>query len=125
MKKDFDAIIRQYGYDIFLQRRTQNSDEIPTYSEVLERHTVRSGMASSRSLMNSQDEMIEGLLGTSARIYYFLSDSNPYEGDRIYEVDFRSEKLQSVWLISHVFPQRGLDGHVVYWIVGVTRSKPN
>ena len=125
MKKDFNSIIRQYGHDVLLQRRTQTVDSIPTYSDVLEKHTVRADSPNSRTLIKSQSENMEGLVNTSERIYYFKSEVNPYEGDRIYEVDYRNNKYQSVWVIDQAFPMRGIDGHIVYWAAGATRIKPN
>lgn len=125
MKNDFDSIIRQYGYDILLQRRTQNIKGIPSYSEALEKHTVRSDSPNSRTMTKTQSEQMEGLVNTSERIYYFRSEVNPYEGDRIYELDYRNSSYQSVWVIDQAFPMRGLDGHIIYWATGATRIKPN
>lgn len=68
---------------------------------------------------------MEGLTNTSQRTYYFLPDVNPYEGDRIYESEERTEDKQSIWSIDQVVGMRGVRGEIIYWIAGVTRIKPN
>ncbi len=125
MHADFEAILRRYGHDIMLQRRvSQNVDGEPTYSNTLEIHTVRH-MANTRSLPNAQQEMIEGILNTSERIYFLKANAFPYEGDRIYEQDPRADDKQSVWVIDQALPMRGENGEIVFYTCGVTRIRPN
>lgn len=125
MRSEFESILRQYGHDIFLQRRTQNTSGLPTYSDTLERHTVRFSVTATRTIPKTQAEQMEGITNTSERIYYFKNDANPYEGDRIYESDLRNEENKTVWVIDQAIPMRGLGGNIVYWYAGATRIKPN
>ncbi len=124
MHADFIRILAQYGHDIMLQRKIPTADGSPAYSSKLEIHTVRH-MANTRSLPNAQQEMVEGILNTSERIYFFKHDSFPYEGDRIYEEDPRNLNRQSVFVIDQALPMRGPNGEIVFYTVGATRVRPN
>lgn len=125
MKAQFESILKKYGHDIFLQRRSQTTGSEVTYSDTLEIHTVRYSISSSRSIMNKGQEMIEGLLSTSERVYFFKIEANPYDGDRIYEQDPRSATHQSVWSIDTVVPLHGINGDPVYYMAAATRIQPN
>lgn len=124
MKKDFEKIISSYGHDIFLQRRTQNPKEIPTYSDTLEIHTVRINSIL-RGAVKAEQELPEGIVNTSERIYFFKADALPFEGDRIYEYDERAFDKSTVWVIDSAIPMRGTGGEIVFWTVGATRLRPN
>jgi hypothetical protein len=123
MRLEFEKILKNYGHDVFLQRRTQTTGETLSYSNNLEIHTTRYTLTNNRALTGSQQEMKEGIVNTSERVYYFKSDVNPYEGDRIYEQDQRV--TQSVWVIDQAYPFRGENGQLIYWSVGATRIEPN
>lgn len=126
MRSEFDAILRQYGHDIILQRRDQSSDDKePKYFPKLEKHKTRFSIYNNRGLANSQTEQMEGLLNTTNRAYYFKADVCPYEGDLIYETDYRSEDKQTIWVIEQAVPEHGEKGSLVYWAVGATRIRPN
>ena len=125
LKIDFDNILRQYGHDVFLQRRSQSTAGDVTYSETLERHTTRFTLPTTRALPNAQQEEMFGLTNTSERVYYFRSEVNPFEGDRIYEAEVRTPNGQSVWSVDQAIGLRGLNGEIIYWAVGVTRIEPN
>lgn len=123
MKLEFEKILKGYGHDVFLQRRTQETGATLVYSDKLEVHTTRYTLTNNRALTGTQQEQKEGLLNTSERVYYFKSDVNPCEGDRIYEQDPRLG--QTVWVIDQAYPFRGENGLFIYWSVGATRIKPN
>lgn len=126
MKSDFDKILKDYGHKIYLQRRSQTTDcDGVEYREELEIHLTRFSIYNNRGLPNTQTEQMEGLLNSSGRVYYFKSDVCPYEGDRIYEEDFRTPNKQTVWVIEQAVPERGNSGVVVYWAVGAGRISPN
>lgn len=121
MKSEFDSILRKYGHDIYLQRRIQNETGEPEFSNTFEIHTVRH--MESGSLPDAQQEMAEGILNTSERVYWFRTNAKPFEGDRIYELDPRIN--QTVWTIDVVLPMRGLNGDLEFWKAGATRTRPN
>lgn len=125
MKNQFEAILKKYGHDVFLQRRSQTTGAQVSYSDKLEVHTVRYTISSARSIMNKGQELIEGLLSTSERVYFFKVEAKPYDGDRIYEQDERSATKQSVWSIDTVVLMRGINGEPVYYIAAATRIQPN
>jgi PAS domain-containing protein len=123
MQAKFKGILQRYGHNILLQRRTQDAN--PTYSDTLERHTVRFSIYNARTLPHLQVEKAEGLINTAQRVYYFMAEVNPWEGDRIYEEEFRTPDKQSVWVIDQAVPMRGINGEVIYWYAGATRIRPN
>ncbi len=125
MQTNFKHILKKYGHNIGLQRRTQNTDSKPVFSDEIEIHTVRFSIYNSRGLPSAQVENMEGVSNTSQRVYYFLPEVIPYEGDRIYEEDFRTPKNQTVWSIDQAVGMRGVNGDIVYWAAGATRIQPN
>jgi len=125
MKSNFESILKKYGHDIFLQRRTQSTDNQVSYSDKLEIHTVRYSIPNNRTIMNKGQEEIEGLLSTSERVYFFKESAQPFDGDRIYEENPRTETNQTVWSIDTVVGLRGIAGEIVYYIASATRIQPN
>ena len=126
MKSSLESILRSFGHEVILQRRDQNTDDKnPGYLPTLEKHKVRFSIYNNRGLANSQTEAMEGLVNTTNRAYYFKADVCPYEGDRIYETDYRSQDGKTVWVIEQAVPQRGENGSLVYWSCGVSRILPN
>ncbi len=125
MAAEFDAILREYGHDIYLNRRSQSSDGNVTYSDTFERHTVRHTMGNNRALPTTQQEYKEGIFSASERLYYFRAAAQPFDGDRIYEEDPRTENRQTVWFIDGVLPMRGLNGDIDYYVAGATRLDPS
>jgi hypothetical protein len=123
MENKFNTILKQYGHDVYLQRRVETAEGEVSYHDTLEIHTTRYSIFSPRSLPNAKQEQMEGIVATSERVYYFKKDVNPYDGDRIYEEEFSPEK--SVWVIDQVTPMRGTGGTVVYWAVGCTKIRSN
>lgn len=128
-----DAILQQWGHDVFLQRRTPDGRD---WQNQLERHTVRHMYPSTRGLPTVMQERPEGLVHTVDMIYYFRHDAKPREGDRIYEMDDRFDGRgkcepnldgigQTTWLIDYALPMRGRNGSIVYYTCGVTREGPN
>lgn len=123
MEGKFNSILKKYGHDIYLQRHVETSEGEVSYSDTLEVHTTRYSTYTPRNLPNARQEQMEGIVSTFERVYYFKKDVNPYNGDRIYEEEFRPEK--SVWLIDQVTPMRGVGGTIVYWAVGCTKIRPS
>lgn len=131
MGSEFDKILKQYGHDVYLNRRIRSDGhDQGSYSDVLEIHTVRHILTFG---LTSQDEAMEGILNTSERFYWFRLNAQPLEGDRIYEAepDLRIDKTipqqidQTVWVIEAVIPNRGLNGEIDFYKVGVSRFRPS
>ena len=125
IKSDFDAILKDWGHNVYLQRATLDEHNNRVYSTALEQHTTRYTVGIHRNLPRTQDEAMEGVLNPTDRTYYFRSDVNPYEGDRIYDYLDRAENDQEVWLINSSVAMRGEDGQISFWVAGVTRIIPN
>lgn len=125
MKDRFDAILIKFGHDIYLNRRVRGEDE-GSYSPTFEKWTVRH-RGSNSTLANAQDEAIEGILSSSDRIYYFQSEAQPFDGDRIYETDPRVQRPvdQTVWQVDTAIPLRGVNGDIDYYVAGASRIRPN
>ena len=121
MGTQFDAILRKYGHNIYLNRRLPDVSETPKYSDKFEIWTVRHRVP--QSLSSVEKDTAAGILNTSERLYYFQAIAHPFDGDRIYEDDPRVD--QTVWVIDTAVPMRGLNGELDYYIVGATRIRPN
>jgi hypothetical protein len=70
----FKKVLKEWGHDIFLQRRT--SDDF-VYSETLERYTTRSHMPRKSALMTAKEEVPEGVFSNSDLLYYFEEEVRP------------------------------------------------
>lgn len=121
-KKAFRKILREYGHDILLQRRL--SDNF-LYAEHFERITTRHFFPSSEVLAQAQKEDNEGINTSVDLIFYFESEVNPKQGDRIYEESPSNVNDPNIYLIDFAAPARGRMGKIVYWIVGATRERPS
>ena len=73
-QKVFKKILRQWGHDVFLQRRI--SDDF-VYQVNLERYTTRSHLPKKFSLTSTRDEVPEGIVTSSDLVYYFEHYVNP------------------------------------------------
>jgi hypothetical protein len=126
MRSEYEQVIKEYGHDVYLQRSQVDPDtkEI-TYSNTLEKHTVRYSVGVHRNLPRSGEESMEGILNTTDRSYYFKHDVNPFEGDRVYDYLQRAENNQEVYLVQATVAMRGEDGQIAFWVAGVTREFPN
>lgn len=127
MRQEMDRILANYGHDIYLQRvdnTTTDYDNIRYYDE-LEIHTVRFSVTANRALPGMRQEMKEGILNTAERIYYFRYDANPFDNDRVYEIEPRPKDRQIVWVIDGAVPMFGPNGNLVYWVCGATRIRPS
>lgn len=120
-KRSFDKILKEYGHDILLQRRTTNDFQ---YSPNLERYTTRYYYPRTSSLMHSQEESIEGIASNSDLVYFFQSEVKPKPGDRIYENSEIPGEEAEIYLIDTSFPVRGRLGKIVYWAVGASKESP-
>ena len=120
-EKTFKKILREYGHDILLQRRI--SDDF-LYSETFERITTRHFFPSSEALAQAQREDNEGINTNVDLIFYFESEVNPKQGDRIYEESPSNVNDPNIYLLDFAAPVRGKFGKIVYWIAGATRERP-
>lgn len=127
MRDEMDRILANYGHDVYLQRVVDTSDDYQdiTYSDDLEIHTVRFSITANRALPGMRQEMREGILNTAERVYYFRYDANPFDNDRIYELEPRPRDRQIVWVIDGAVPMFGPNGNLVYWMAGATRIRPS
>lgn len=121
-EKTFHKILREYGYNVLLQRRL--SDNF-LYSDTLERYTARSRIPRISELAHSQDEANEGLTTSVDLIFYFEANVNPKEGDRIYEENPTSINNSNIYIIDYALPMRGRLGKIIFWTVGASRERPS
>lgn len=128
MRRVIYNIMRNFGHDVFLQRRLPDSRtgqySDPNFTTKLERHTVRDMIPSSTQLAGTADEQEEGVVTTVDVVFWFLWDVAPKQGDRIYEEDPRYVQRQSTWLLDYAHPMRGNRGRIEYWSCGATRETP-
>lgn len=128
LRATFDKVMRTTGHNILLQRRSMDDTENPhpqkIWSNTLERHTVRHRYGNNIGLQKIQQTEEEGQVHNVDMIYYFRWDSNPREGDRVYEMDERFNKNLATFLIDYALPMRGKAGEVTYWVVGASRESP-
>lgn len=123
-------ILRDYGHNVYLQRRGADVDvdqyRKAQYSNKLERHTVRHMHPSSVGLAGATQQAREGVETNVDRVYWFRWDVNPTEGDRI--IDHKPEGnpptlKQEAFLIDYAQPMRGNGGRIEYWSCGATREE--
>jgi len=119
LQKSFAKKLKQWGYNVLLQRKTLNGNYENTLEQVTTRSVFPGGMINSRST----EEETEGIAVNSNVIYYFESSVNPGEGDRIYEEMPNSPDPYIIYVIDTSSPMRGKGGKIVFWIVGATREK--
>ncbi len=82
----FDAILKKWGYNVFLQRRMNPYESLNAeYEKKLEKHTVRSTYKTKNSLVSVAQEESEGVTHNFDLTFYFRWDAEPRRGDRIYE----------------------------------------
>lgn len=117
LKRSLDKILREWGHDIVLQRTTSSKN---TFSNKLERHTVRHMYPANRGLPNILEELPEGIIHNVDLLYYFRADAKPNEDDRIYEQD--EGHGQRTYIIDFALPMRGRGGEIVYYICGASRE---
>lgn len=120
LKRTLDRILREWGHDVILQRVKSPEN---TYSNKLERHTVRHKYPATRGLPGIREEMPEGIIHNVDMIYYFRSDAKPKEDDRIYEESLGEG--QQTYIIDFALPMRGKGGKIVYYMCGASREEPN
>jgi hypothetical protein len=120
-ERTLKKILREYGHDVLLQRRI--SDNF-LYSQTFERVTTRHFFPSSEALAQAQREDNEGVNTNVDLIFYFESDINPKQGDRIYEDSQSNINSPNIYLIDFAAPVRGKFGKILYWMAGATRERP-
>lgn len=121
-KAVFRKVLKQWGHDIYLQRRL--SDDF-IYSDTLERYTVRNTYPRKMSLTHAQNEVPEGIFVNSELLYYFEHNVNPKPGDRIYEQSYNGLDDSILYVIDDSYPVRGRYGEINYWIAGATKEVPS
>ena len=119
LQKSFSKKLKQWGYNVLLQRKTLNGNYENTLEQVTTRSVFPGGMTNARS---AQEET-EGIAVNSNVIYYFESSVNPGEGDRIYEMIPNIANKYTIYVIDTSSPMRGKGGKIVFWTVGATREK--
>lgn len=119
IEKTFKKILSEWGHDIYIQRIMANGN----YKDSLERVTVRNVYPSGATNAKLGQELEEGLVVNSEVVYYFESQVNPKEGDRIYEKLPNNMERQTIYVIDTCSPRRGRGGKIVFWAVGATKEK--
>jgi hypothetical protein len=124
LRRKFSTILRKYGHDIYLQRRTNAyTSETASFRDDLEKHTVRHMYSANIGAPGVANEDIVGISHDSEMIYYFQYNSNPREGDRLYEnlEEYPNELV--TWIVDFAIPMRMQRGRIEYWVVGVSREE--
>jgi hypothetical protein len=119
LERSFNNILKNWGYDVYIQRKLANGN----YSNDLERVTTRSVFPGGNTLAHSAQEEIEGVMIDSDVTYFFEGNVNPQEGDRVYENWPNDGNIQVFYTIDTSVPLRGRRGKIVYWRTGATRDK--
>lgn len=125
LRANVDNILKNWGHNVFLQRNAVRHGEGPWdlranrgFLDRLEKHTVTDRWPNQTGgLTRVKEERREGLVQTVDKIYYFRWDSNPNDGDRIYDGDPNGYR---VYLIDWALPARGWKGRIEYWTIGAT-----
>ena len=90
LHRSFKNLLREYGFDVLLQRRKDDVPSgphpLPVFENTLERHTVRSTYARSANLAKTATEEEEGLIGGVDIVFYFRAEVKPREDDLIVEL---------------------------------------
>lgn len=119
LEKSFSRKLKQWGYNILLQRKLENGN----YKDTLEQVTTRSVFPGGMNNARSTQEEDEGVVTNSNAIYYFEASVNPGEGDRIYEMIPNVSGKYTIYVIDTSSPMRGRGGKIVFWTVGATKEK--
>lgn len=119
LQKSFAKKLKQWGYNVLLQRKNHNGNYENTLEQVTTRSVFPGGMINARST----EEETEGIAVNSNVTYYFESSVNPGEGDRIYEKMPSTDGKYTLYVIDTSSPMRGKGGKIVFWTVGATREK--
>lgn len=119
VQRTFKNILRQWGHDVYIQRKLNNGNYSEKYELITVRAVPQSGIKNAKSLTEDDN----GLYLQYDSVYYCEPDILPKEGDRLYE-DYSSQinVAQSRFLIEAVTPVRGRGGKVEYWVIGATRE---
>lgn len=128
VEKNFLAILRRYGHDVYLQRvlNLEEGNENYSYSTKLEKWTTYSVLPGGTSgISNIADQAPEGSVFNVDMIFYLQAEVNPASGDRIYEEMNRYPNHEVIYAIDYAQPMRGLGGKIVFWNVGASRIDPS
>jgi hypothetical protein len=120
VERTFKKILRDWGHDVYIQRILSNGNHSETFERVTTRHVGPSGVKNA----NAANEFSEGIDVSFDAVYYFESNVNPKEGDRIYEnYSMKSTRDYTMFKVVASTPVRGRQGKISYWIVGATRER--
>jgi hypothetical protein len=120
VKRSIRKILREWGHDVYIQRILPNGNHSLKFERVTTRAVGQSGITNS----TSTSSLDEGLLKKYDMVYYFESEVNPKEGDRVYEnYSMKSHKNYTMFRIEAVSATRGKFGKIVFWVVGASREK--
>lgn len=120
IQRSIKHLLKEWGHDVYIQRILPNGN----YSDQFEKVTTRSvGKSGLRILKAGSEEFIEGVSYLYDAIYYFESNVNPKEGDRIYEdYSTKSNSNYTRFLMKGATAVRGKFGKINYWVVGCERE---
>lgn len=119
-KRSFNKILREWGHDVYIQRILPNGNHFDQFEKVTTRQVGQSGTANVRG---STEEYIEGIIVNYDAVYYFESNINPKEGDRIYEnYSMKSNSNYTRFKVQAATAVRGRMGKINYWVVGCERE---
>ena len=119
-KRSFNKILREWGHDVYIQRILDNGNHFDQFEKVTTRQVGQSG---TRNIQGSTEEYIEGIVINYDAVYYFESNINPKEGDRIYEnYSMKSSLNYTRFKILAVTAVRGRLGKINYWVAGCERE---
>jgi hypothetical protein len=118
-KRAFRKIMREWGHDVYLQRRLDNGNYANKFERVTTRHVGQSGMSN----MDSRSIKEEGIDIDFDAMYYFEAEVKPREGDRIYEnYSVKVSKNHTILIVAAVTPTRGRQGKILFWTAGANRE---
>ena len=119
-KKSLRKIMREWGHDVYIQRILENGNHSNSLEKVTTRQVGQSGITNTLA----SKEQVDGLIVKYDAVYYFESEINPKEGDRIYEnYSMKNHKNYTMYKINAVSAVRGKLGKIVFWVVGASREK--
>lgn len=118
-KRAFRKVLREWGHDVYIQRRLSNGNYSDKFEKVTTRHVGQSGLTNTIS-MNVVEEGLEVKFDS---IYYFEAEVLPKQGDRIYEDYSTKTKNYTMLVIAASTPIRGRQGKILFWTVGANRER--
>jgi len=113
-------LLREYGHDVYIQRILPNGNYFNEFEKVTTRYVGKSAM---RMIRDQLDEYVEGVNINYDATYYFETNVNPKEGDRIYEnYSMKTNSNYTSYIVQGATAVRGRLGKIQYWITGCRRE---